>query len=74
MILSPSKFVHFNENLYFCNGRRHDVTVSCLSHAFASVHCCLVVTRERSDLLALLGYVYCIFDTFTCGILVGCGT
>ena len=28
--------------------------VSCVSHAFASVHCCLVVTCwERADLLAL---------------------
>ena len=30
--------------------------VSCVSHAFASVHCCLVVTCwERVDLLALVG-------------------
>ena len=35
--------------------------VSCVSHAFASVHCCLVVTYwERADLLALVGGVYCI--------------
>ena len=28
---------------------------SCVSHAFASVHCCLVVTCwERADLLALV--------------------
>ena len=34
---------------------------SCVSHAFASVHCCLVVTyRERADLLALVGDAYCI--------------
>ena len=34
--------------------------VSCVSHAFASVHCCLVVTcLERADLLALVGDVYC---------------
>ena len=32
--------------------------VSCVSHAFASVHCCLVVTNwERADLLALVGDV-----------------
>ena len=44
--------------------------VSCVSHAFASVHCCLVVTCwERADLLALVGDVYCIFVTFPCGIL-----
>ena len=29
--------------------------MSCVCHAFASVHCCLVVTwRERADLLALV--------------------
>ena len=44
--------------------------VSCVSHAFAPVHCCLVVTRwERADLLALVGDVYCIFAAFPCGIL-----
>ena len=32
-----------------------------VSRAFASVHCCLVVTFwERADLLALVGYLYCI--------------
>ena len=44
--------------------------VFCVSHAFASVHCCLVVTCwKRADLLALVGDVYCIFVTFPCGIL-----
>ena len=44
--------------------------VPCVSHAFASVHCCPVVTCwERADLLALVGDVYCIFVTFPCGIL-----
>ena len=44
--------------------------VSCVTHAFASVHCCLVVTRwERVDLLDLVGDVYSIFVTFPCGIL-----
>ena len=44
--------------------------VSCVSHAFASVHCSLVVTCwERADLLALGGDVYSIFVTFPCGIL-----
>ena len=43
---------------------------SCVSHAFASVHCCLVVACwERADLLALVGDVYCISVTFPCGIL-----
>ena len=41
-----------------------------VSHAFASVHCCLVVTCcERADLLALVDDVYCIFVTFPCGTL-----
>ena len=44
--------------------------VSCVSHALASVHCCLVVTCwERADLLALFGDVCCIFVTFPCGTL-----
>ena len=43
--------------------------VSCAPHAFASAHCCLVVTCwKRADLLALVGDVYCIFVTFPCGI------
>ena len=44
--------------------------MSCDCHAFASVHCCLVVTCwERADLLALLCNVYCGFATFPRGIL-----
>ena len=47
--------------------------VSCVSHAFAPVHCCLVVTCWKgADLLALVGDVYCIFvtlNTFPNGIL-----
>ena len=44
--------------------------LSCVSHAFASVHCCLVVTCwKRADLLALVSCVHCIFVTFPCGIL-----
>ena len=42
----------------------------CVCHAFASVHCCLVVTCwERADLLALVCYVYCDFITFPFGVL-----
>ena len=42
--------------------------VFCVSHAFTSVHCCLVVTCwEKTDFLALVGDVYCIFVTFPCG-------
>ena len=34
--------------------------VSCVSRAFVSVHCCLVVTcSERADLLTLVGDFYC---------------
>ena len=45
--------------------------MSCVSHAFASVHCCTVATCwKRAVLLALVGDVYCIlFVTFPCGIL-----
>ena len=46
------------------------VFVSCVSHAFSSVHCCLVVTCwERADLLALVGDADCICVTFPCAIL-----
>ena len=39
----------------------HLCCVTCVSHNFASVHCCLVVTCwERTDLLARVGDVYCI--------------
>ena len=44
--------------------------VFCVSNAFASVHCCILVTCwERAGLLALVDVVYCIFVTFPCGIL-----
>ena len=44
------------------------VIMSC--HAFASVHCCLVVTcPERADLLALVCNVKLYFCHFPCGIL-----
>ena len=45
--------------------------MSCDCHAFASVHCFLVVTCwGRADLLALVVCdVYCGFVTFPCGIL-----
>ena len=50
--------------------------VSCVSHAFASVHFCLVVTCcVRADLLALAGDVYCIFLLFSPVVSwVRCGT
>ena len=44
--------------------------MSGVSHAFASVHWCLVVTCwERADLFAPDYDVYCICVTFPCGIL-----
>ena len=43
--------------------------MSCVCHAFASVHCCHVVTCwKRADLLALVCDVYCDFVTFPFGI------
>ena len=49
--------------------------VSCVSHAFASVHCGLVVTCwERADLLALVGDVYCILLLSHVVSWVRCGT
>ena len=44
--------------------------LSCVCHAFASVHCCLVVTCwERADRLALICDVKLCFVTFLSGIL-----
>ena len=44
--------------------------MSSVCHAFASFHCCLVVTCcERADLLALVCDVYCVFVTFAFGIM-----
>ena len=46
--------------------------VSCVSHAIASVHSCLVVSCwEKADLLALVGDVDCILLLFH---VVRCGT
>ena len=43
--------------------------MACVFDAFASVHCCLVITCcERADLLALV-CDDCVFVTFPCGIL-----
>ena len=43
----------------------HLCFLSCVSHAFASVRCFLVVTCwERAGLLALAGDIYCVFVTF----------
>ena len=43
--------------------------MSCVCHAFASVHCCLVVTVGKG-LTSWLSFVLnCVFVTFPCGIL-----
>ena len=48
---------------FFCGS--YVLFMSSVCHAFASVHCCLVVTwRERADLLALVCDVYCDFCYF----------
>ena len=60
----------FQRQYFFCGS-----FVSCVSHAFASVHGCLVVTcLERADLLALVGDVYCIFVLSHVVFWVRCGT
>ena len=48
----------------------HLLFMSCVCHAFASVHCCFVVTcRGRDDLLTLVCDDYWDFVTFPFGIL-----
>ena len=45
--------------------------MSSVCHAFASVHCCLVVTiLERTDLLALFVSFNCGSVTFPCGVVL----
>ena len=49
--------------------------MSCVCHAFASVHCCLVVTcSERADLLALVCDVLLFLSLSHVVFLVRCGT
>ena len=53
---------------FFC--RSFVLFMSCVCHAFASVHCCLVVAwRESADLFALVCDVYCDCVTYPVGIL-----
>ena len=62
----PSKIflLTFPRRYFFCGS--FVLFMSCVCHAFASVHCCRVVTwRERADLLAFV----CDFVTFPFGIL-----
>ena len=47
--------------------------VSCVSHTFAYVHCCLVATCcERDYLPALVGDVYCIYVDSGSGVVHNC--
>ena len=60
MLLTVPRWYFFCGSLVFF--------VPCVSHAFVSVHCCLVITCwERADRLAPVGDVYCISVTFPCG-------
>ena len=44
--------------------------MSCVNHAFASVHCCLVITCwERADSWLSCVMLNCVFVTFPCGYL-----
>ena len=53
---------------YFC--RSFVLFMSCVSHAFVSVHCCLVVTYWEGLTSWLLFVISnCDFVTFSCGIL-----
>ena len=46
------------------------LSMSCVCHAFASVHCCLVVTCwDRLTSWLLFVMFNCVFVTFLCGIL-----
>ena len=38
LILSPSKFVYFDENLHCWNGRRHDITFSTKCYVTGSLN------------------------------------
>ena len=77
MRLAPWNRFKPSSKIYLLTVRRHHffcgsfvIFVSCVSHAFASVYCCLVVTCwVRAHLLALVGDVYCIFVTFPRGFL-----
>ena len=60
LMTDPRRYFFVDHWLFF---------MSCGFHAFASVHCCLVVTWE-TDLLALVCDVYCDFVTFPFVILV----
>ena len=56
---SKNFLLTFPRRYFFCGSVLF--FVSCVSHVFASDHCCLVVTcLEMADLLALVGDVYCI--------------
>ena len=69
-VISLSDEIHVSQHLLKGIQCNFVFFVSCVSRAFASVHCCLVVTCwERADLLALVGDVNFICVAFPCGIL-----
>ena len=60
------KLLTVSGRCFFCGS--FVLFMSCVCHAFVSVHGCLVVTCwERADLLALVVQFYCVFVTFPCG-------
>ena len=52
---------------FFCGS--FVLVMSCVNHAFASVHCCLVVTCWERTFKLLFVMFNCGFVTFPCGIL-----
>ena len=68
VILSPSKFVNFNENLHCCKGRRHDVT--CAGRK-CCVTCChnIILLHEAvwsgSSLFAIVTSILWLRDLIT---------
>ena len=60
---SKISLLKFPRWYFFCGS--FVLFMSCVCHAFASVHCWFVVTwRERADLLALVCDVYCDIVTY----------
>ena len=61
--VSLAPWNRFPRQYFFCGS--FVLFMSCVCHAFASVHCCLMVTCwEKADLLFVF---HCVFVTFPCG-------
>ena len=52
-IVSPSKFVYFNRNLYCCDGRRHDVTYSRQTCYVACSYNIIYTPRSESKIIPI---------------------